>query len=327
MAAQMTIIGLGKIGASMGLALASQKSQLYRVGHDRSPEAMRRAEKLGAVDKNISNLHSAVEKAELVILAIPVDEIREVLELIGPDLEEGAVVVSTAADMNAVSDWAKEFIPQGRYFVTMSMTLNPETLMNCEHGINAARADLFKKSLAAIASPRGTDPDAIKLASDLAGLLGANPYFTDALEFDGLNAAVEQLPTLLSAALVNAASDQPGWTESQKIAGHAFSLVSEPTSHPDEYKETGKGLLLNKENLVRMLDAYTNALSDLRQALVDEDAEQIKKLLEQAQIRRERWLQQRTANDWGGVIPTPPIPTKGEIFGRLIGLRSKKVKK
>ncbi len=41
MAVQLTIVGLGQIGTSVGLALADQTELLYRVGHDLDGQVIR----------------------------------------------------------------------------------------------------------------------------------------------------------------------------------------------------------------------------------------------------------------------------------------------
>ncbi len=43
MTVQITIVGLGQIGASAGLALAAYKDQVATVGHDKSPQIAQRA--------------------------------------------------------------------------------------------------------------------------------------------------------------------------------------------------------------------------------------------------------------------------------------------
>ena len=43
MSVQITLIGLGQIGASIGLALAEQKELLQRMGHDKDPSVARQA--------------------------------------------------------------------------------------------------------------------------------------------------------------------------------------------------------------------------------------------------------------------------------------------
>src|SRR5512138_3105157 len=105
MAIQITILGLGQVGASLGLALAEKKETILRVGNDREPEIARRAQKMGAVDQVQHNLPNAVSKADVVVLAMPVDEIRETLEVIARDLKDGCVVVDTSPVKVGVSDW------------------------------------------------------------------------------------------------------------------------------------------------------------------------------------------------------------------------------
>ncbi len=96
MAIQITIIGLGQIGASIGLALAERKDSIERVGHDIDPGVAKQAQKLGAVDRIEYNLPRSVENADVVLLSIPVDQMRETLEIIAADLKEGCVVLDTA---------------------------------------------------------------------------------------------------------------------------------------------------------------------------------------------------------------------------------------
>ena len=82
MTIQMTIVGLGQVGASIGLALAPKSDIFRRVGHDRNLETARRAQKMGAVEHVAINLPSAVREADIVILAVPADQLRPTLEVI-----------------------------------------------------------------------------------------------------------------------------------------------------------------------------------------------------------------------------------------------------
>ncbi len=88
MTVQITLIGTGRVGTSMGLALSKETSQLFRVGHDRQPARSAAAQKMGALDKVHLNLHAAVKEADIVVLSIPVDEIYETLSLIAEDLKK-----------------------------------------------------------------------------------------------------------------------------------------------------------------------------------------------------------------------------------------------
>jgi prephenate dehydrogenase len=181
---QITIIGLGQIGASIGLALADKKDLVLRMGHDKEPGMAKKAEKLGAVDKTNYNLPASVREADIVVLALPFDAIRETLEFIGPDLKDGSVVMDTGVVKGPVFEWAKKYIPEGRYYVGLVPALNPACVHEMKAGIDAARADLFQKSVFGIAAPGGTPGEAVKLAADLVRLLGAEPMFMEQVEVD-----------------------------------------------------------------------------------------------------------------------------------------------
>ena len=91
-----TIIGLGQVGASIGLALSAHTDQVVRIGHDKDLKTAKAAEKAGALDQVVINLHKAVEDADLVILAVPVDEVSDLISQIAADLKEGAVLLDTS---------------------------------------------------------------------------------------------------------------------------------------------------------------------------------------------------------------------------------------
>jgi len=89
MAIQLTIIGLERIGCSIGLALKEHTQKITRVGHDRKDPNNKKALELGAIDKATGNIKDAVVAADIVILAVPVDEIKETIEVISNDLKAG----------------------------------------------------------------------------------------------------------------------------------------------------------------------------------------------------------------------------------------------
>ncbi len=77
MTIRMTIVGLGRIGLSIGLALKDNPHQIMRIGNDADPQIEQKALKMGALDEAIHNLHAATADADIVILAVPMDEVRE----------------------------------------------------------------------------------------------------------------------------------------------------------------------------------------------------------------------------------------------------------
>jgi prephenate dehydrogenase len=322
MAVQVTIIGLGQVGTSIGLALGKIKDQVIRIGNDREPAFSRQAEKMGAIDKIVVNLPASVEKADLIILAVPVDEVRETIKVIAQDLKPGSLLVDLSPLKGPVLQWAKELLPpEDRYFAALALSLNPVYLTETGAGPSSAHADLFQNGLMLITTLPGIDDSALELTSTLAQILGSTPMFIDPSEADGLLAYSHTLPVLAAAALVNTTVDQPGWREARKLAGRDYALATEPVGLGEENKNLGQIALQNSENTVRILNLLVDELLQIRDAIADKDAETLQKHLENAQKGREQWLHERHAHDWEKAKPNAPIPTSGEVIGRLFGGR------
>ncbi|MCJ7537874.1 MAG: prephenate dehydrogenase/arogenate dehydrogenase family protein [Anaerolineales bacterium] len=325
MAVQITIVGLGQIGTSVGLALAEQSELIYRMGHDRELRAARHAEKLGALDKVSINLISAVEEADLVLLALPIDQIQETLGFIRNDLKPAAVVMDTGPVKQIVASWAAELLPDERYYVGLTPVLNPVYLHEIDSGAEAAHPDLFRDGLIGIVSPPGTPSEAIKLAADLTRLLGATPLFADPLEMDGLVAATHILPQLMAAALLNATVDQPGWLEGRKIAGRSYAEVTAPVMYPTEPSTLTTAAMLNRENVIRVLDGAMASINAIRNDLINEEVKLLEERLNRAREGRKAWLNGRLAANWAADETTSvEAPTASDIFGRFIGRGKKK---
>jgi len=298
MATQITIIGLGHIGASMGMALGEHKDSIFRVGHDKNVENARQAQKKGAVDKIVLNLPSSVEGARLVVLCLPLSQMKDTLKYIAQDLMEGAVVLDTVPIKAEVAKWAGEYLPPGRHYVGLVPAVNPDLLNSTGSGLDAAQADLFNRSLFIVDAPPGTSGEAIALASDFVRMLGATPLLADMLESDGLMAATHLLPQLLAASLINATVDQPGWVEARKVAGRAFAAGTAAVTFQDEAESISMAALQNREAIVHKINSLITSLFDLRDDIESGNARNITEWLKKARAGRERWLDERMLGNW-----------------------------
>jgi prephenate dehydrogenase len=327
MTVQITIVGLGQIGTSIGLALAGRQELIYRVGHDREIGIARQAEKMGALDKVVANLPAAVREADIVLLALPVDQIRDTLILIKEDLKSGAVVMDTSPTKQAVMNWAVELIPAERYYIGLMPAVNALYLHEAETGIDAAHADLFHNSLVGIVASPKTHSEAIKLAADLVKLLGAAPLFADLLEVDGLMVKTQILPQLIAAALLDITLEQPGWVEARKLAGKSYAQVTAPILIPTEARSLQAATMFNQMNVIRLLDELVASLQAMRVEIAGEDSGGFNRRLEHARYGREEWWNQRLADRWPeNEPPAVNAPTASEVFGHLIGLRKRQPK-
>ncbi|MDL1920919.1 prephenate dehydrogenase [Chloroflexi bacterium CFX5] len=297
MTVKITIIGLGQIGASMGLALAAHKDKVVTTGHDKEYGAEQRAKKLGAVDQTSHNLPNAVENADMVILALPLTEIRDTFHYIAQDLRKDVVVVDTSPVKAEVAKWAQELLPESAHYVGIVPAIGAKYLSMTETGLDSARADLFSKGIFLLSAPPGSPGEAVKLVSDFVELLGSTAILTDFVESDGLMASTHLLPQLLSAALLNATIGQPGWNDLRKMAGRNYFAATSALTDSDGAEALGMASLHNRENVVRALNAYITSLVDLRDDLEgNEDA--FRKRLDSARNGRLNWILERGKADW-----------------------------
>ena len=257
---RVTIVGLGLIGGSIGLALKQSKLELEIVGHDKDLGVAGRAAKRGAVDKTEWNLINACDGAGLIVLAIPLDGIKDTLAALKANVAAGTIVTDTATTKGQVMEWAKD-LPAGVHFIGGNPVIKPGTVQNGS-GIDAADAALFQGATYCLTPQANAAEQAIDTVSGFIGLLGAKPYFIDAAEHDGLMAGVQHLPALLATAFASVVIENPGWRERGKLAGADFRTATELV--PTNEKTAREQFLAHRTDLVRWIDAMTIKLSELR---------------------------------------------------------------
>ena len=315
---RITIVGLGLIGGSIGLALCQTGNDYEVVGHDREHTVASKARKRGAVSKTEWNLVSACEAADLIILATPVMAIKETLTAIAPYLKPGCLVTDTASIKGPVMAWAKEILPDTVNFVGGDPIVSQETSIGGSPptGIEGARADLFQGGLYCLTPAPEAAPQAVQLATDLVHLLGARPFFLDAAEHDGLVAGVDHLPFVLATALLGTTIESPAWREMRKLAGDAFQSATHFSSgDAATYRDA---CLTNRENIVRWIDACLARLEELREVIAAQEAEKLEETFEEAMSVRDRWLIDKAEGRWELAEETP-LPSQQSFLRRLIG--------
>ena len=315
---RITIIGTGFVGTALGLGLQRLRpsGNFEIVGHDKSAPAAAAAKKRGAIDRSDWNLISAVDEADLIFIATPVQAVRETMMHIGPHLKAGAIVTDTAGTKSEVMRWAKELLPQSVNFIGGDPMLGREGAP-----AEGATAEVFNKSYYCLAPAVNADADAIRILADFVTGLGAQPYFVDPDEHDGIAAAASHLPFLLSLALMNTAAHSSSWTEIQKVAGENFKTSSAPVN-TDPLRWSSL-TTTNSAALARWIDNTIAELQSLKSVIAAGDLEAIEKTLDQARDAHLRMLR-------AGQSDETPLQEVGKdrlrqmFFGNLGGRRESK---
>lgn len=292
----VTIIGMGRIGASIGLALKQSPLGMTIIGHDRDGSLAQEAkEKVGAVDKAEWNLISAVSKADILVLNIPAVEVEDTLKVIGSDLQAHALVLDLSSLKSAGLRWAQQHLRQGHY-VGASPVLAAGALADGRTELAAARADLFKNSIFCLMPSVNADPKAVETAVNFGLILGASPYFVDPLEYDSLLQGIETVPGLMSAAMFSAVSKANSWRDILRFADQSFALTTQALTSGAE--EIAHLAFHNKVATLRWLDALVEELQEIRRWVYRDEVETLTAVLIDQERKRIGWLKDRRQNEW-----------------------------
>lgn len=316
---RITIIGMGLIGTSLGMALRSaddSSSPLGKItvtGYDSDARNTSEARGRLAIDRETRSLGEALRDANLVVLAVPVLAVRDVLRAIAPLLGPGMVVTDTASTKAQVLAWARELLPATIDFVGGHPMAGRE-----KSGPAAAAADLFRDALYCLTPTPTVRPQALELVEAMVQQVGSKVYFIDPAEHDAYVAGVSHLPFVLSAALTEVVSRSPAWKEMMPLAATGFRdmtrlAAGEPVMHRDI-------AMTNRDALMRWLDDAARLMLEIREQLEAGSEEEVLALFERARETRQAWLASKPhmrpgeddfANPIGGPVEGP------NLFGRF----------
>jgi prephenate dehydrogenase len=308
----ITIIGMGLIGTSIGLAIRKARGdEIDVVGHDKDQGVAGAAKRMGAVHKVERNLFAACSQADMIIMAIPASGVKETLELVANDLKSGCVITDTASLKVPVLKWADQLLPDRISFVG-----GDPILFGDDAGIESARADLFEKKLYCLIPSARASSDAVKLATDLVAMLGAIPHYIDQYEHDGLIGGTEHIADVAAVTLLGTLSSSNGWHDMRRLCGATFDRVTcFSVSDPAEYRDR---VLLNSDNVVRWIDALQEELFNFRTLIKRGDADAIENYYQTQMDVRKQWLEDQATQRWDKGANTEKVPTSGEFFGQML---------
>jgi prephenate dehydrogenase len=261
---QITIIGTGLIGGSLGLALRKRKFAGRIVGCDREA-TLERARKRGAIDGGTSNPGDAIRGSQLVILATPVLAIVDLIERVGPALPARALLTDVGSTKVAVVERAVKVFGKnaGKRFLPGHPMAGKEL-----SGVDYADADLFQNAVWFLTPLPGQSLNEGLLA-EYAGWIdqiGARIAMLPAEDHDRLCAWISHVPQMMSTALAAALVEEFG-AEAPLLpaGGRALQEMTRISASP--YSMWRDIAISNKKNLEDALLKVEQRLAHIRENL------------------------------------------------------------
>lgn len=275
----VSILGLGLMGGSLGLALRRRAPGIRVIGWGRRPETRRQAVELGTVSEIAETPADAVRAAGIVVLCSPVRSLPELAAACAPGLRPGAVVTdvgSTKAWVDAECAAALSGSP--------SVFVGSHPMTGSERaGLAAAREDLYENARV-IVTGLGEAAERVEAMWKTAG---ARVLRMTAEAHDALAARVSHGPHLAAGmAAVAAARDGAGDADLGEIAGAGFRDTTRVADgSPDVWTDI---ISTNAGPVMEWMDAAAGALAELRLAVEQERWEEVRAWLSRARNARRR---------------------------------------
>lgn len=286
---KITIIGVGLLGGSIGLAVKRRKLAGEVAGFVRRAASLKECENAGAVDYATTDLLAAVSNADMVILCTPLAQMRErVLEML-PALKRGAIVTDVGSVKTGVVKNVCGLIRKaGAHFIGSHPMAGAE-----KTGVAAARENLFENAVCVLTPTKNSSPAALRKVEQFWKSLGGRTVRLTPQLHDHLVGRSSHLPHVVAATLANLVLNPANSeTQSQLCATGFRDTTRVASGSPEMWRDIA---LANRKNLSLSVDAFVAGLRQFQRALKSADAKTISKFFETAKSRRDNWRKKTTS--------------------------------
>lgn len=280
---KLCIIGVGLIGGSVARALRECNCVDSIVGTGSKLANLQRAEELGVIDAYVQDSAAAVEDADVVLVAVPLGAMGSVFEQIRPHLSPNTILTDVGSAKQSVIEAARDvFDGLPAKFVPGHPIAGTE-----KSGVEASFAELFQHRRVILTPLTETEPSALEKIKQLWQACGAQVIEMDAVHHDAVLAATSHLPHMLAYALVDTLARMD---DSQEIFDYAaggfrdFTRIA--SSDPVMWHDI---CLANREQLIRVMRAFSDDLHRLCDAMEQGDGDFLKTTFRRAKSARDKF--------------------------------------
>ena len=268
----------------MAAALRSAGSVKRVVGVGRGRGNIERALELGVIDEASADIGAAVQGADAVLLAVPVQQNERVLGALAKSLLPGTLVTDAGSTKQDFVAAVRRLLPSH-----LASTVPGHPIAGAEHtGVDAASPNLFQGKNVVLAPLPENTAQAVDRVESMWVACGARITRMSAEHHDRVFSAVSHLPHMLAYSLVHMIAGRPDARELFDFAASGFrDFTRIAGSSPEMWRDIA---LANKEALVADLEAYQKQVAELTARLKAADAVELERIFEAARSARSAWL-------------------------------------
>ena len=291
---RLCVIGVGLIGGSLARALRAAGAVGEVVGCGRSVANLERAQELGVVDRWTQDPALAVAGADLVFVAVPLGNIRQVFSAIRDALAPDAVLTDGGSVKGSVV--ADALVAFGK--IPPGLVPGHPVAGTERSGVDASFAELYQDRRVILTPLPESAPAAVERVSAMWRACGARITLMDVAHHDEVLAATSHLPHMLAFGLVDALARMRENDEIFRYAAGGFrDFTRIASSDPVMWRDI---CIANREPLGAMLERFGDEMKDLAATIRRGDADHLLEIFARAKAARDRYVD--------GMDPAPQDP-------------------
>ena len=283
---KLVVVGVGLIGGSVAAALRRAGKVRRIVGVGRGRANIERALELKVIDEASDDIAVAVQGADLVLLAVPVQQNDRVLAQLAESLSAQTLVTDAGSTKMDYVAAVRRLLPALLAHVVPAHPIAGAELT----GVTAAQPGLFVDKNVVLTPLPENDIRSVDRIEAMWQACGARVSRMSPEHHDRVFSAVSHLPHMLAYTLVHMIATRPDAQELFSFAAGGFrDFTRIASSSPEMWRDIAS---TNRAALLADIAAYQAQLAHLAALIRDADAEQLGRIFETARNARNAWLRQ-----------------------------------
>jgi prephenate dehydrogenase len=280
---KITIVGVGLLGGSLGMAVRSRRLANQVAGFVRRAASVKECKRAQAVDVATLDLNVAVAGADLIILCTPLAQMRSLVKLMLPSLKRGAIVTDVGSVKGSVVKEICGLVRKaGGHFVGSHPMAGAE-----KTGVSAARADLFVNAACIVTPTRRTNKAALTNVGQFWKAVGCKVLTLPPETHDLLVSRSSHMPHVVAAALANFVLAPTNPKQQAALCASGFRDTTRIASgSPEMWRDIA---LANRKQLRIALDDFVRDLQQVQAILRRGKTDEITTFFDTAKRRRDNW--------------------------------------
>jgi prephenate dehydrogenase len=276
------VIGLGLIGGSLALAIRQAHEDIHIVGYDVNIKNIQLAKLLGIIDHSVDSIEEGALQADLIILAVPVNQTEKiVVSLAGMNLKNDVIVTDAGSTKSTVVEAAKLLEDRGVTFIGGHPMAGSH-----KSGAVAAKPHLFENAYYLLTPSENCPSKTIEHLKEWLKGTRANFVVVSPHTHDWLTGVISHFPHIVAAGLVKQAKNYNKENElvSSLAAGGFRDITRIASSSPEMWRDI---LLHNRDILLELMDDWVKEMTNIKELVASRNSDEIYRFFSEAKAFRD----------------------------------------